>query len=212
MARPPRVPSDGRQRAQDASPPAPDQAPDASALPRVDGLDLVDTLALASPGATGSRLYAGFRVWRLIDGELRSPYRHEHWDQPVLHATCRAGSSAPSEARAPEVRHRAPHPGCRCGIYVSDAANVDFSHVDFRGVTGVVTVWGALVRERDGVRAEYAKVSALGLYSHWTSRQKEAVRDVAWRLEADVVDLQELPGASGRYGARLPAGSQGVAR
>ena len=79
---------------------------------------------------------------------------------------------------------------CSCGIYVSDAPNIGFSQVDFRGVTGIVTVWGALMREEDGARAQFVRVAALGVYSHWTGRHKQAVKAAARRLEADVVDLQ----------------------
>jgi hypothetical protein len=55
------------------------------------------------------------------------------------------------------------------------------------------------------VRAEYAKVAALGLYEHWTARQRDAVRRVAWRLEADTLDLYDLPAAASMYGPGLPA-------
>jgi hypothetical protein len=149
--------------------------------------------------------YVGFRIWRLIEGVLCSPYRPDRWDQPVLEASCRR--LAGERVDPLTISHRSPDRRCACGIYVSDAPNVAFSQVDFRGVTGVVTVWGAILREADGARAEFARVAALGIYSHWTAHHKEAVRTAARRLEADVVDVEALDRAARRYGARLPARS-----
>jgi hypothetical protein len=161
--------------------------------------DSFEALELAALVLTPATAYAGFRIWRLVDGELLSPYRNARWDQPVVRAVC--------PRSAIDTPHRAPHADCRCGIHVSDTPNVAFSHVDFRGVTGIVTVWGAIMREPDGARVEFARVAALGVYAHWTTRQKHAVREAAQRLEADVVDLRALDGAAGGYGPPLPARS-----
>jgi hypothetical protein len=171
--------------------------------------DTLDSLEFAVAALGTATPYVGFRIWRLVDGVLCSPHRHERWDQPVLEASCRyATGGADRETCAPlRIAHRSPDPRCGCGIYVSDAPNIAFSHVDFRGVTGIVTVWGALVREEDGARAEFARVAALGLYAHWTARQTDAVKAAARRLEADVVDIESLDRVALRYGARLPARS-----
>ena len=175
----------------------------------IDRQDTLDSLAFTVAALTTPTLYVGFRVWRLIDGVLCSPHRPECWDQPVVEASCRGGTSDAERARAGVlmIPHRSPDRRCSCGIHVSDAPNVSFSQVDFRGVTGIVTVWGAILREDNGARAEFARVAALGVYSHWTARQKEAVKASARRLEADVVDLEVLDRAALRYGARLPARS-----
>ena len=160
----------------------------------------------SAPAPAASQCCAGFRVWRVLDGSLQSPYRHERWDQPLLKATCRVRCARATGGDVePAPPHRAPHPDCRCGIYVSDVPNLNFSQVDFRGVTGIVTVWGALVSERHGVRAEYARIAALASYSHWSARQKKAVAEVARRLEADVIDFYELAEAADRYGTPLAA-------
>jgi hypothetical protein len=173
-----------------------------------DPTDSIEALEVAALALTPATAYAAFRIWRLIDGVLLSPYRDEPWDQPVVRAICPQSTAS---ARLPPgvlaIPHRAPHLECRCGIYVSEQPNVGFSHVDFRGVTGIVTVWGAIVREPEGARAEFARVAALGVYSHWTARQKRAVKEAAQRLEADVVDLRTLDSAAGRYGSPLPARS-----
>lgn len=168
-----------------------------------ESLEALELAALVLPPATS---YIGFRIWRLVDGDLLSPFRDEPWDQPVVRAVCPLSRDAVGPGSgAFATPHRAPHEACRCGIHVSDTPNVAFSHVDFRGVTGIVSVWGAIVREPEGARAEYARVAALGMYAHWTTRQKRAVREAAQRLEADVVDLAALREAASRYGSPLPA-------
>jgi hypothetical protein len=172
----------------------------------VDALEQLELAVFAQATATP---YVGFRAWRLIDGVLRSPYRHKRWEQPVLEATCAWLAAGPARAPAGAMTtpHRAPHPDCRCGVYVSDRPNLAFPQVDFRGVTGIVTAWGTVLCDEDGTRAEFAKVAALGVYSHWTARQKDAVAEAARGLEADLVDLDALEAAAPRYGTTLPAPS-----
>jgi hypothetical protein len=167
--------------------------------------DALGSLEAAFASLTTATPYVGFRVWRLIDGVLCSPHRRERWHQPVAEASCHGAAAGRATAGPLMISHRSPDRRCSCGIYVSDSPNIAFSQVDFRGVTGIVTVWGAMLREDDGARAEFARVAALGIYSHWTVRQKEAVKAAARRLEADVVDVETLDHAALRYGSRLPA-------
>jgi hypothetical protein len=164
-------------------------------------------LARALPELAQTSVRAGFRVWQVIEGELYSPYRREHWGQAVQRATCdRPMPPAPDRGTGWfPATGTVPHPDCVCGIHVSAAPDIAYSQVNFRGVTGIVTVWGGLQREPGGVRAEYAKVAALGIYEHWTARQRDAVRRVALRLEADTLDLYDLPAAASMYGTGLPA-------
>jgi hypothetical protein len=79
------------------------------------------------------------------------------------------------------------------------------SKVDYTGVTGIVTVWGQVEVHVDGLRAEFARIEALGVYSRWTRRQKSAVFEVADELDVDLVDLYELERAATRYGTAVPA-------
>ncbi len=173
----------------------------------VERQDALDSLEFAVASLTTATPYVAFRVWRLIDGVLCSPHRFERWHQPVVHASCPGVGTGGGRVGLLTISHRSPDSRCRCGIYVSDAPNVAFSQVDFRGVTGIVTVWGSILREEDKARVEFARVAALGIYSHWMARQKEAVKAAAWQLEADVVDAQSLDQIALRYGTRLPARS-----
>jgi hypothetical protein len=149
----------------------------------------------------------GFRNWRILRsgpsaGELSSPYVPVVWHQRALRAECRRFRSAEELLRAP---HAAPEPGCVCGICAYRTPTVDFSRVDFQGVSGIVTVWGSIVVDLGGVRAEHARVEALGLYSRWSRRQKSSVRRVADTLGVDLVALEDLGAAASQYGVTLTA-------
>jgi hypothetical protein len=150
----------------------------------------------------------GFRNWRIFRsgpgvGELSSPYFPVSWTEPVVRAECRRWRTAEALLDAP---HAAPDPECGCGIRAYRTCTRDFSTVDYRGVSGIVTVWGRIEVGSDEMRAELARVEALGLYSRWSRHQREAVREIAAQLGADVVDLRELDAAAASYGAPPPAG------
>jgi hypothetical protein len=149
----------------------------------------------------------GFRNWRIFRtgrgvGELSSPYFPVSWSEPVVRAECRRWRTAEALLDAP---HQAPDPECGCGIRAYRTSTGDFSKVDYRGVSGIVTIWGRIEIGSDEMRAELARVEALGLYSRWSRRQREAVLEVAAHLGAEVVDLRELDAAAASYGAPPPA-------
>jgi hypothetical protein len=139
---------------------------------------------------------AAYRKWRVVDGRLRSLYLPVFWTEAVQHAECRAADGG-------VPAHMAPGSGCSCGLYASHEPDLDFPTIDYRGVSGVVTAWGAIEVHADGVRAEYLRVQALCVYERWTTRQKDAVQGVAEDLGVDLIDLDHLDGAAERYGKRL---------
>ena len=136
---------------------------------------------------------AAFRNWRVVQGELWSPYALVAWTEPVMCARCLV---------AP---HAAPAPSCDCGMSAYLEPQTRFPTVDFLGVTGIVTLWGRLEVHPEHVRAEYARVEALAVYRHWSARQRTAVEAVAASLGADLVDLDEQAEAAELYGGRLSA-------
>jgi hypothetical protein len=149
----------------------------------------------------------GFRNWRILRtgparGELSSPYFPVTWSEPVMRAECRRW-------RTPEAlldaSHAAPQPECGCGLRAYHTPTAEFSKVDYRAVSGIVTVWGRIDVGADEMRAELARVEALAVYSRWSRRQREAVQDVAANLGADLVDIRELGEAAAKYGAPPPA-------
>jgi len=148
----------------------------------------------------------GFRNWRIFRtgpacGQLCSPHFPVSWSAPTLRAECH-------RLRSPEdllrEQHAAPKPGCGCGISAYHSPTGEFSKVDFRGVSGIVTVWGRIEVDSEGMRAEIARVEALAIYSRWGRPQREAVADVADDLGVEIVDLHELEAAAGDYGEPLP--------
>jgi len=136
---------------------------------------------------------AAFRNWRLVEGVLWSPYSPVAWSEPVMCARCLA------------VPHRAPAPDCDCGLSAYLEPQTRFPTVDFRGVTGIVTLWGHVEVHAEHVRAEYARIAALAVYQRWSARQRTAVEAVAARLGADLVDLHEQAEAAELYGGTLAA-------
>jgi hypothetical protein len=130
-----------------------------------------------------------YRSWRVVDGRLRSPYRPVFWDQPTLEASC---------------VHPAPGSGCACGIHAKFEPDREFPKVDYRGVAGIVTLWGRIEVDRDGMRAEHARVEALALYARSSARLKSALFKIADELDVDLIDLDEIEAAAARYGTPLP--------
>jgi hypothetical protein len=153
---------------------------------RVEAPDLIDPVV-------------AFRNWRVVDGRLRSVYEPVFWLDPMQRADCRA------EHRG-HPPHDAPASGCTCGIYASHRPDYEFPTLDYRGVSGIVTAWGNIEVHADGIRAEWVQVEALSIYERWTRRQIDAVRAVAEDLGSDVIDLDDLAAAAGRYGVRLDRG------
>ena len=144
-----------------------------------------------------------YRNWRVIEGKLRSLYLPVFWMQPVQQAECRIGRAG-GERAPEEPAHMAPADTCVCGIYASHEPDREFPTMDFRGVTGIVTLWGTIQVHPEGMRAEYARVEALALYDRWSRRQRDAVQAVAEELGVDLVPLDELEAAAPRYGRRIP--------
>ena len=134
-----------------------------------------------------------FRTWRVVDGELRSPILGVTWRSPVMRADCYR--DLPLPVRPPRVLaepHLPGHPACSCGISATRAPDLDFPRIDFRGVAGIVELSGQITLEGDTVRAEEAQVVALALYDRWPRAHRDAVRAIAERFEADLVDLGDL--------------------
>jgi hypothetical protein len=159
----------------------------------------------------------GFRSWRVIDGRLRSVYLPTFWTERQMTASCLCSESPdPDTVRSAAPGHGVPDRGCTCGIYAYYEPDLNFPAVDFQGVTGIVSVWGAIEVHDEGMRAQHARVEALALYSRWTTRQIDAVRNVAAELGVDLVDLDDIEVAARRYGLpiapELVPGAQGDAR
>ena len=133
-----------------------------------------------------------FRSWRIRDGELTSLHKRTVWRTAKLVAVC-------------DQPHHAPDPECACGVSARLEPDLAFSTVDFRGVSGIVSVSGTVIAGDDRLRAEKAKIEAFGVYHRWTGAHVDCVLRLADDLGIDVVDLADLRSAAGHYGQLLPA-------
>jgi len=145
-----------------------------------------------------------FRSWRVVEGRLRSVYLPVFWTERDMKATCLCFDSPDADApRTAPSGHGAPDRGCTCGVYAYYEPDLNFPTVDYRGVAGIVSLWGSIELHAEGMRAEHARVEALALYSRSSQRQIEAVRGVARALGVDLVDLDEIEQAARRYGQHV---------
>lgn len=142
-----------------------------------------------------------FRDWRVTSEGLASPRTGALWTNRVMRAQCRP-QTIEDFTNPP---HIAPGAGCTCGIHAYYELGDAASKIDWRGVSGIVTVWGRIEAHSAGLRAEYARVEALGTYQRWTRRQKQAVAAVAADLDVEVMDLYDLVAAAERFGTRIPS-------
>ena len=106
----------------------------------------------------------GWRLWSVErEGDayrLRSPFRHDIWPagEPLV-AECTA-SDLVFGARG--QRHEAPSPDCRCGVYggtysgLRSFLNATFMPPAEAAVLGRTSLWGAVIDERSGARAQFA--------------------------------------------------------
>jgi hypothetical protein len=141
-----------------------------------------------------------FRDWRVSPEGLTSPRTGVAWSSRELAAECRPRT--PEDLVRPA--HRAPGRDCSCGIHAYFRPGYETSKVDFLGVTGIITAWGEIEVHHEGIRAEFARVEALGMYGRWTRRQKGAVFAIADELDVDVLDLYDLEPAAAGYAAPVP--------
>ena len=147
----------------------------------------------------------GFRDWRIVDGKLASRHLPMLWTEPTAHAECYPTGGYEFASELDPNPHSAPGVGCSCGIYAWYQPHGEFSIIDVRGVSGIVTLWGTLQAYAEGVRAEYARVEALGVYARWTRAKKDLVAEIAASLGTDLVDYDRLSEVSRDYGQPIPS-------
>ena len=139
-----------------------------------------------------------FRAWRVVDGQLLSPYIPCRWEGPVMHAECYPANRALQFGRGwLDAPHDPPHPSCQCGIYAYHRPGAQAYYGEFDWVEGIVSVWGRIEVHHDGLRAEHARVLALA--------RRPGAEAIAARLGVDLVERDDLEAAAARYGAPLPA-------
>jgi hypothetical protein len=148
----------------------------------------------------------GFRSWRLANGELQSPYIPCRWDGPVMHAQCYDANRVLLRGEGwLDEPHESPHTDCQCGIYAYHEPGMRRYYGEAWCCEGVVTAWGRIEVHADGIRAEYARVRALGVPDLGNPRLEGAVRAIGARLEVPVVPAAELQAVAAELGGPVPA-------
>jgi hypothetical protein len=148
----------------------------------------------------------GFRAWRMIGGELLSPYIPCRWEGRVMHALCYPANRSLMKGRGWLAEpHASPHPACKCGIYAYHRPGTQTYFGEWEWTEGIVTVWGRIEAHADGLRAEHARVEALGLPSETEPDRRRSAVVIAERLGVPLVPRAELEPAAATFGAPLPA-------
>jgi hypothetical protein len=147
-----------------------------------------------------------FRTWRVADGALVSPYLPARWDGGVAEARCVRGD--PDRFRHVSGlladEHVSPHPACRCGIHAYLEPRSAVAGIDFRRVLGLVAVWGLVELHPEGLRAQFARVVALGASPAWSGWQRRDVEAIAARLGVPLLAEDALGPAASEFGSPVP--------
>ena len=144
----------------------------------------------------------GFRAWRVVGDRLLSPYIPCRWDGRLMHAICYPANRSLTFGHGwLSAPHDSPHPDCQCGIYAYHRPGTRGYFGEWEWLEGIVSVWGRIEAHADGLRAEHARVEALGLPG---DRDGGSARRIAAALGVGLVPRAELAGAAASYGAPLP--------
>jgi hypothetical protein len=140
----------------------------------------------------------GYRLWRLGDDALFSPYVEERWARGVHTAVCRA--------------ERGDHPGpapaheCSCGIHAWYEPCPTLSWAATRHlVAGAIALWGDIELHPFGMRAAQGMIVALAL-PPWNGPKPRRIVEMARMLEVEAVPARRLEAVALEHGAPIPDG------
>ena len=147
----------------------------------------------------------GYREWVLIGDEILSPLARTPWHGDVMQAECLPSCRAARGLwrRASPHAGPAPDPACACGIYALFAPPRRRGRERLELVRGAVALWGRIEVHQRGMRAEFARIVALGLPASARGPQG-ALAHVAERLEVEAVRAHDLELAALAHGQPLP--------
>ena len=137
----------------------------------------------------------GFRTWRVVGDHLSSPYIPLRWDRRVVHARCYpANRSLLFGEGWLDEPHDAPHARCKCGVYAWHRLPAPGPLPDPGRALGAVALWGRIEVHADGMRAEHARIEALGLMCELGRAHRRRMEEIAARLGVPLVSERELRG------------------
>jgi hypothetical protein len=149
----------------------------------------------------------GFRSWRIANGRLQSPYIPCRWEGRVMRAACYDANRVLVRGEGwLDEPHCSPHPDCRCGIYAYHRPGPRSYDGERWWCEGVIAAWGRVEVHADGLRAEYARVEALGIPDVGDPRVAPAVEAIGAQLGVPVMPAGDLPQFAQRLGGLVPPG------
>jgi hypothetical protein len=150
---------------------------------------------------------AGFRAWRIANGRLVSPYIPCRWEGRVMHARCYDANRVLTRGEGwLDEPHGSPHPDCQCGIYAYHSPGLRSYYGEQWWCEGVIAAWGRIEVHADGMRAEFARVEALGVPDLGNPHVRPAVEAIGADLGVPVLAAGELPEMADALGGRIPHG------
>src|SRR3954452_18303963 len=140
----------------------------------------------------------GYRLWRLGDDALYSPYVEERWGRGVHTAACRAERADHDEP--------APAHDCSCGLHAWYEPCPTLSWAATRHlVAGAVALWGEIELHPFGMRAERGMVLALAL-PPWSGTKPRRITELAAMLDIEAVPAPRLDAVALEQGGPIPPG------
>jgi hypothetical protein len=149
----------------------------------------------------------GYREWVLIGDEILSPLARTPWREAVMRAECLPSCRAARGLWRGATEHAgpAPDPACVCGIYALFTPPRRRGRERLALVHGAVALSGRIEVHRRGMRAELARIVAIGLPA--SRRQPhDALVQVAERLDVEAVQTRELEAVALAHGRPLAPG------
>jgi hypothetical protein len=149
----------------------------------------------------------GFRSWRIANGRLQSPYIPCRWEGRVMHARCYDANRVLTRGEGwLDEPHVSPHPDCQCGIYAYHSPGLRSYYGEQWWCEGVIAAWGRIEVHAEGMRAEYARVEALGFPDLGNPHVRPAVEAIGAQLGVPVLPAGELPAVLDSLGGLVPPG------
>ena len=149
----------------------------------------------------------GYREWVLIGDEILSPLARTPWREAAMRAECLPSCRGARGLWRGATDHAgpAPDPACVCGIYALFTPPRRRGRERLALVHGAVALSGRIEVHRRGMRAELARIVAIGLPASSRDPRAALVR-VAERLDVEAVQTRELEAVALAHGRPLAPG------
>jgi hypothetical protein len=161
----------------------------------------------------------GYRTFRLVKRSqhnygLVSPHARTPWPSAEMKAECSVKPKVPEGLvlTTPLKPHPAPAKDCGCGIYAYfEPCPVPKHRSDYfmyygdegKEVEALVTLAGRIEVHETGMRAERARVCAIGLNANLNDDERTGLARIGEQWGAPVVPQSQLPALASEYGRSL---------